>query len=102
MKLKVAAHSTAQWGFRTPVDTTVAIELAASWNPFMKSNASASRIRKSRIWRVIRSRPDWPCRWASLAGVRLAAGLHQAFSTMMPSMMLATSSHLSVTDSSNS
>ena len=41
--LKNAAQSTACHGFRTPVDTTVAIEFAASWKPFMKSNASASR-----------------------------------------------------------
>jgi hypothetical protein len=26
----------------TPVETTVAMELAASWKPFMKSNTSAS------------------------------------------------------------
>jgi hypothetical protein len=29
-------------GLSTPVETTVAIELAASWKPFMKSNSSAS------------------------------------------------------------
>src|SRR5450830_1130995 len=40
-KLKKAANTTACPGFRTPVDTTVAIELAASWKPFMKSNTRA-------------------------------------------------------------
>ena len=34
-KLKNAAHNTARPGERTRVDTTVAIELAASWNPLM-------------------------------------------------------------------
>src|SRR5688500_678624 len=41
-KLKNAANATAWCGLSTPVDTTVAIELAASWKPFMKSKASAS------------------------------------------------------------
>src|SRR5262249_11796972 len=41
-KLKNAAHSTAQRGESTRVETTVAIELAASWNPLTKSNASAT------------------------------------------------------------
>ena len=40
-KLKNAAHSTAKRGDRTRVETTVAIELAASWKPLTKSNASA-------------------------------------------------------------
>ena len=31
-------------GERTRVDTTVAIELAASWNPLVKSKASATRM----------------------------------------------------------
>lgn len=35
MKLKNAAHTTALPGESTRVDTTVAIELAASWNPLM-------------------------------------------------------------------
>ncbi len=41
MKLKVAAHTTASRGVRTRVATTVAIEFAASWKPFVKSKASA-------------------------------------------------------------
>ena len=45
MKLKKAAQTTASWGLRTRVDTTVAIELAASCSPFRKSNASAIPIR---------------------------------------------------------
>src|SRR5581483_4847280 len=43
-KLKKAAHTTAHCGRSTRVETIVAIEFAASWNPFMKSKASASTI----------------------------------------------------------
>src|SRR5262249_32636069 len=39
-KLKKAAHPTAGSGFRPRVETTVAIEFAASWKPLMKSNTS--------------------------------------------------------------
>jgi len=42
-KLKNAAQTTAKLGESTRVDTTVAIEFAASWNPLTKSNASATR-----------------------------------------------------------
>ena len=35
MKLKKAAHTTAWRGVNTRVDTTVAIEFAASWKPLM-------------------------------------------------------------------
>ena len=41
MKLKNAAHNTAQCGFNTRVETTAAIEFAASWKPFKKSKNSA-------------------------------------------------------------
>jgi len=40
-KLKKAAYTTAVVGERTRVETTVAIALAASWKPLMKSNAKA-------------------------------------------------------------
>src|SRR6266550_885489 len=43
-KLKNAAQATACLGVRTRVDTTVAIEFAASWNPLKKSNASATAM----------------------------------------------------------
>jgi hypothetical protein len=43
-KLNSAAMATAVCGFSTPVETTVAIALAASWKPFMKSNISARAI----------------------------------------------------------
>src|SRR5262245_12848293 len=46
-KLKNAAQITAQCGRSTRVDTTVAMEFAASWKPFMKSNASATAIRNT-------------------------------------------------------
>src|SRR6516162_4328486 len=44
MKLKNAAQATAACGLSTRVETTVATELAASWKPLRKSNASAKRI----------------------------------------------------------
>src|SRR3989442_3268944 len=47
-KLKNAAQTTATLGVSTRVDTTVAIEFAASWKPFMKSNARATRMRALR------------------------------------------------------
>src|SRR5438270_6686659 len=40
-KLKNAAQITASFGESTRVDTTVAMLLAASWKPLMKSNARA-------------------------------------------------------------
>src|ERR1700730_18310963 len=48
MKLKNAAQITAYCGRNTRVETTVAIELAASCSPFKKSNASATKIRGTR------------------------------------------------------
>ena len=42
MKLKKAAQATARFGDSTRVDTTVAMELAASWKPLMKSKMSAT------------------------------------------------------------
>ncbi len=42
-KLKTAAHTTATPGESTRVETTVAMELALSWNPLMKSKTSAIR-----------------------------------------------------------
>jgi len=47
-KLKNAAHTTACSGVRTRVETTVAIELAASWNPLMKSKTRATMTMKTR------------------------------------------------------
>ena len=76
-------------GRSTRVDTTVAIEFAASWKPFMKSNASATTIRTSDVEPTARS-----CERSRSSA--------QAFSRTMPSMTLATSSHLSVIDSSSS
>src|SRR3954468_2936757 len=48
-KLKNAAHTTACPGESTRVETTVAIELAASWKPLMKSNVSATPIKPMTI-----------------------------------------------------
>ena len=44
MKLKKAAQMTAVLGERTRVETTVAIELAESWNPLMKSKTRATKM----------------------------------------------------------
>ena len=43
-KLKKAANSTAFRGESTFVDTTVEIELAESWKPFVKSKMSAMKM----------------------------------------------------------
>src|SRR4030095_1419721 len=51
-KLKNAAQITAFPGESTRVETTVAIELAASWKPLMKSKASATRITAQTTSRV--------------------------------------------------
>jgi len=44
IKLKNAARATAMKGESTLVETTQAIELAESWNPFRKSNTRTSPI----------------------------------------------------------
>jgi hypothetical protein len=46
MKLKKAAHSTACLGVRTPVETTVEIEFAASCIPLVKSKTRAMMMMK--------------------------------------------------------
>ncbi len=43
-KLKHAAHSTAGNGLSTRVPTTVAMELAESWKPLLKSNRNATAM----------------------------------------------------------
>ena len=43
-KLKKAAQATACIGVSTRVDTTVAMELAASWKPLMKSKTRATAM----------------------------------------------------------
>jgi hypothetical protein len=58
-KLKNAAQATAFWGDRTRVETTVAIEFAASWKPFRKSNVRATRMMKTtRALTVVRAPPQ--------------------------------------------
>src|SRR5205807_6908907 len=46
-KLKTAAQITAYRGDSTRVETTVAIELAASWKPLVKSKISATKTIKN-------------------------------------------------------
>ena len=55
-KLKNAAQMTATPGVSTRVETTVAIELALSWNPLMKSNASATRTIATTRWTLLSMR----------------------------------------------
>ena len=86
--LKKAAKTIACCGFRTPVETTVAIEFAASWKPFMKSNATASATSSATTPNEI-----------SVGVTRPAA---QEFSRTTPSIRLATSSQRSEIDSSSS
>ena len=62
------------------------MEFAASWKPFMKSNASATSTSATTIPRLM------------LAD----AAVHQEFSRTMPSMTFATSSQRSVIVSSRS
>src|SRR5712691_6428698 len=74
-KLKKAAQTTARKGVRTRVETTVAMVLPASSEPFENSNVSVTKTTiKRRIKLVI---------------------CDQALLRMTPSMTLATSSHLS-------
>src|SRR5262245_6346785 len=46
-KLKKAAHTTAWLGVSTRVETTVAMEFAASWKPLMKTKTRATRMTKT-------------------------------------------------------
>src|SRR5213082_989108 len=65
-KLKNAAQATARNGVRTRVETTVAMELAASCQPLENSNASVRKITASRraklVMRTLQSRLQsrWP------------------------------------------
>src|SRR5580693_10372839 len=76
MKFQNAAHATARNGDNTRVDTTVAIEFAASCQPLENSNAS---VRKT----------------TTIRSEKLDMAVVQAVFRMTPSMTLATSSHLS-------
>ena len=79
-KLKSDASATAWCGRSTPVETTVAMEFAASCRPFRKSKASARATRKTSVPKLIST---------------------QAFSSEMPSTRFATSRQRSVMDSSS-
>src|SRR6266481_9672173 len=74
-KLKKAAHNTARKGVRTRVETTVAMELAASCQPFENSNTSVTKMTRRRSEKLVIA--------------------DQALLRITPSMTLATSSHLS-------
>ena len=60
-KLKKAAQRTAWRGDRTRVETTVAMELAASCMPFVKSKANATRMMKTTKRRpALGMKLSWP------------------------------------------
>ena len=52
-KLNKAAHTTAWNGVSTLVETIVAIELAASWKPLIKSNAIQRKMMAISIMDII-------------------------------------------------
>ena len=56
-RFMLAASITACPGDSTLVATTVAIELAVSWNPLMNSNTSANKITSSSRVSMVRLRP---------------------------------------------
>src|SRR6185437_12286966 len=61
-KLRIAESATATLGLRAPLAIEVAIALAVSWNPLVKSNASAATTTRMRtsmtIFRRHAGRPD--------------------------------------------
>ena len=81
MKLKNAAHATATPGERTRVETTVAIELALSWKPLMKSKTRATAtIRRTKL---IESGMAQPCLMATDSSVLLtSSALSRVFSSL--------------------
>jgi hypothetical protein len=84
MKLKKAAQATACCGFRTLVDTMVAMELAASCRPLRKSKSRATPIRTIRYG-------------VTDARSMMLLRARQRCSITMPTMVLATSSKRSDT-----
>src|SRR5713101_6228828 len=65
MKLKNAAQTTAMRGERSRVETTVAMELAASWKPLRKSKVRATRmIRTANKNILLALRTQGEFRWA--------------------------------------
>src|SRR5690348_755142 len=85
MKFQKAAHATAVKGLRTRVETTVAMELAASCQPLENSK---TRVRRT----TARSRGGIAEMRARICG---SMDDDYALFRMTPSMTLATSSHLS-------
>src|SRR5258708_33956089 len=53
MKFQKAAQTTARNGVRTRVETTVAMELAASCQPFENSNASVREMTRGRSEKLV-------------------------------------------------
>src|SRR5512146_1975171 len=95
-KLKNAAQATASLGDNTRVETTVAMLLAASWNPFRKSNVNAAMtVIVTSISAVSTSLGPRVSREHRAAG-------YQALLTTTASSTLAASSALSVAISSTS
>ena len=78
MKLKNAAQATACVGDSTRVDTTVAIELAASWKPLMKSKISATTTMSATTVNTARSRASARLRDSAVTfpDISFQIGLH--------------------------
>src|SRR2546426_6932321 len=118
MKLKNAAQTTAMRGERTRVETTVAMELAASWKSLRKSKVRATRMSRTANKNILLAlRTQGEFRWAPrvkrdlparpISGrfgedlLDLEKNLQAAFKTTA-CMTSDTSSHLSVVASSTS
>src|SRR3954468_20886625 len=67
-KLRIAATPTATFGFSAPVAMVVAIALAVSWKPFVKSNTSATATTRTIMMSALTLRTLWP-----LAGTEVAS-----------------------------
>src|SRR5947208_9265035 len=85
-KLKNAAQITATRGESTRVETTVAMELAASWKPFRKSKARATaQIRMANPSMVLAwSEPLSTQRWRRLESRLNADGFDQNRMSLNP------------------
>src|SRR5690349_21078614 len=57
-KLRIAATPTATFGFSAPVAMVVAIALAVSWKPFVKSNTSATATTRTTMMSSVTTDDD--------------------------------------------
>src|ERR1700687_4659728 len=100
-KFQKAAQATARNGVSTRVETTVAIELAASCQPLENSKVNVRATTRMRRWKLVTGDPEKGGKGRkggnreSLRAHFWCGHTHQAFLRMTPSITLATSSHLS-------